>query len=151
MLVYLAFSRFTSVLSLWRACLNWSCFKSDQQNALSTLYKIEKTHGGIYTLPPPQLNHDVTVGVKTRFSADQIIPGGLCQITHTLYARHAFKYIQILLGQWNCSLSHGKVESLGKKSMVTRCPSCEEIVCTEIRSARSEAMWLLCCLLSMVG
>ncbi|XP_026207184.1 uncharacterized protein LOC113156321 isoform X2 [Anabas testudineus] len=43
------------------------------------------------------------------------------------------------------------VEKLGKESVVTRCPSCEQIISTEIQPKVSEAMWLLCCLFSMMG
>ncbi|XP_028990873.1 uncharacterized protein LOC114846210 [Betta splendens] len=43
------------------------------------------------------------------------------------------------------------VEHLGKMPMFTRCPSCGALICTEIQRKTSETMWLLCCVLSMVG
>ncbi|KAK2885011.1 histone acetyltransferase KAT6A-like [Channa argus] len=85
----------------------------------SSLYSTEKPYGGVYMLPPSQLNKEETakIGPTAQIPIDSILP----------------------------------VERLGRTSVVTRCPFCQEIISTKTSSSVSEAMWLLCCLCSLMG
>ncbi|KAM4624526.1 uncharacterized protein ACJ7VT_005378 [Polymixia lowei] len=43
------------------------------------------------------------------------------------------------------------VEGLGMTPAYTQCPSCEEVITTETIKTMSVAMWILCCMSSMLG
>ncbi|XP_069373591.1 uncharacterized protein [Paralichthys olivaceus] len=97
-----------------------------QQDECPTIYKTETPYGGIYTLPPSQLtqgNTTVKQSVKTTPEAETSpTPPPLVP-----------------------------VESLGSMSDFTRCPSCNEVVCTVTHTTHSDITCLLCCLWASIG
>ncbi|XP_069547403.1 lipopolysaccharide-induced tumor necrosis factor-alpha factor homolog [Brachyistius frenatus] len=80
--------------------------------------------GGIYMLPPPQLAQvDVPPeqSVKPAAAADRTTDAVI------------------------------PVDGLRRTAGLTRCPSCEEVIVTEVCSKVGETMWIVCCLCSMMG
>ncbi|XP_071391807.1 cell death-inducing p53-target protein 1 homolog [Centroberyx affinis] len=90
----------------------------------SPSYKVDHVtpYGGIYLLPPPAAEEEVTseLGPKPRTEPGQEKP-----LT--------------------------PVVSLALTPAVTQCPSCFEVITTETHSKVGGAMWLLCCMSSMLG
>ncbi|XP_073345387.1 uncharacterized protein [Pagrus major] len=94
-----------------------------QEAVRPTLSKTETPHGGIYLLPPPQTAQEGTAPEQTG-PVGETPTGPVAPLP---------------------------VDSLAHTAAITRCPSCQEVVLSETRSTVGEAMWLLCCLFSMMG
>ncbi|KAK2820838.1 hypothetical protein Q5P01_023797 [Channa striata] len=116
-------SELEAIRRSWRSCwLKGGVGEPGKQRQYHTKWNYlasEMPYGGVYMLPPSQLNQEQTIktGTITQIPLDSILP----------------------------------VERLGRTSVITRCPFCQEIIATKISRSVSESMWLLCCLCSMMG
>ncbi|XP_030255984.1 uncharacterized protein LOC115571075 [Sparus aurata] len=89
--------------------------------------------------------------VRHTFSKTETPHGGICVLPHHQPSQEDTALQQTGPVHETGAVGPLPVDSLAQAAAVTRCPSCQEVVLTETRSTVGEAMWLLCCLFSMMG